>query len=182
MTTRTGAWRTLTAGELAAEPDARFGGEISVLFFAALFALTPLAFLAVSGARDPQGTTWVLLMLLRQGFGGDLKSAYVASSIVQMLTLLVWAATFVAVTLARARSGPTITAVEFAIAALVGPVGQYAIAAVSIGGIGGLYQAGAQLPHMVVNLVAAVTFWAYMRECRRPNLYFRNRVRVATSL
>ena len=46
-----GGWRAFTAGELAAEPDARFGGMIAAIFFAALFALTPLVFLAISGAR-----------------------------------------------------------------------------------------------------------------------------------
>ena len=46
MTIEADGWRVLTAGELAAEPDARFGGVIAVIFFAALFALTPLVFLA----------------------------------------------------------------------------------------------------------------------------------------
>jgi hypothetical protein len=172
-------WRTLTGEELAAEPDGRFGGALAVMFFAALFALTPLAFLAVSAVQDLKGTTWVVLMMLRQAFGGDMKSAYIAVSLVQMLTLLVWAATFVAVTLLKARVGPTVASVVFAIAALVGPVGQYAIAAGTIGGAAGLYQSAAQLPHVVLNLVAAVAFWAYMREARRPNLYFRRRVRMA---
>jgi hypothetical protein len=181
MRIEVGDWRKLTAGELAAEPDASFGGVIAVIFLAALFALTPLAFLIVGGARDSQGTTWVLLMMLRQAFGGDMKSAYIASSMAQMLTLLVWAATFVAVTLVRARSGPTIAAVVFAIAALVGPVGQCAIIMAYAGDKGGTLQAAAQLPHMVLNLVAAVTFWAYMHEGRRPNLYFRRRARVVAA-
>jgi hypothetical protein len=38
-----------------------------------------------------------------------------------------------------------------------------------------------QLPHMVLSLVAAAAFWAYMREGRRPNLYFRRRVRVSSA-
>ena len=51
-------------------------------------------------------------------------------------------------------------------------------AIIIIGGSGGIFAAGSQLPHMVLNLVAAVAFWAYMREGRRPNLYFRGRLRV----
>jgi multisubunit Na+/H+ antiporter MnhF subunit len=178
MTIEGGGWRALAAGELAAEPDARFGGMIAAIFFAALFALTPLVFLAVSGARDAQGTTWVLLMMLRQAFRGDMTSAYMALSMAQMLALLVWAATFVAVTLVGARSGPTMAAVVFAIAALAGPVGQCAIIVTFAADTGGIFQAAAQLPHMVLNLVGAVAFWAYMHEGRRPNLYFRRRVRV----
>jgi hypothetical protein len=172
-------WRTLDPPELAAEPDASFGGAIAAIFFAAAFALLPIVFLIVSLAKDTQGTTWVLLMMLRQAFGGaDIKSISLAASMVQMLTLLVWAVIFIAVTLARVRSGPTIAAVAFAAAALVGPAGQCVSAIVIIGGTGGIFAAGSQLPHMVLNLVAAVAFWAYMREGRRPNLYFRGRLRV----
>jgi hypothetical protein len=93
---------------------------------------------------------------------------------------MVWAAIFVVVTLARARSGPSLAAVPFAIAALVGPVGQCAMAIAVIGGTGGIISAAMQLPHVVLSLVAAVAFWAYMREGCRPNLYFRRRVRVSS--
>jgi hypothetical protein len=181
MTIESGGWRALTASELASEPDARFGGVIAIIFFSALFALTPLVFLIISGARDSRGTAWILLMMLRQAFGGDMKSAYIASSMAQMLTLLAWAATFVAVTLFRTRSGATIAAVAFAVCALIGPLGQFAIIVTLAGDVGGIVQAATQLPHTVLNLVAAVAFWAYMREARRPNLYFRRRVRVATT-
>ena len=174
-----GRWRELTADEIAAEPEARFGGVIAVIFFAAAFALLPLVFLIVSAAKDGNGTTWVVLMMMRQAFGGpDMKSIYLAASMVQMLTLMVWAAIFIVATLLRARWGPSVTAGVFAIAALVGPVGQFAMAIVLIGGTGGLFGAATQLPHTVLNLVAAVAFWAYVREGRRPNLYYRRRVRV----
>jgi hypothetical protein len=173
------AWCELTPDELAAEPEARFGGVIAVIFFAAALALLPLVFLIVSAAKDGNGTTWVVLMMMRQAFGRpDMKSIYLAASMVQMLMLMVWAVIFIIVTLMRARSGPTIAAVPFVIAAMVGPVGQCAMAVALIGGTGGLFSAAAQLPHLVLNLVAAVAFWAYMREGRRPNLYFRRRVRV----
>jgi hypothetical protein len=175
-------WRGLTADELATKPDARLGGVLAVLFAAALFALLPLLFLIVSAVKDTQGTTWVALMMLRQAFGGsDMKSISMAASMVQMATLVVWASIFIAVTLARARFGPTVAAVAFAIAALVGPVGQCVMPVVVIGGTGGIIAAGSQLPHMVLNLVAAVAFWAYMQEGRRPNLYFRRRVRASPS-
>jgi hypothetical protein len=173
-------WRELSADEITAEPEAHFGGVIAVIFFAAVLALTPLVFLAVSLTKDGNGTSWVFLMMVRQAFGGsDMKSIYLAASMVQMLTLMAWAAIFIVVTLMRARPGPTIAAVPFAIAALIGPVGQCAMAIALIGGTGGLIAAAAQLPHIVLNLVAAVAFWAYLREGRRPNLYFRRRVRVA---
>ena len=179
MSSAAARWRTLDEPELAAEPEARFGGAIAVLFFAAAFALAPLAFLAAKGAADPNGTAWVVLMMGRQAFGGDMKSAYLASSMIQMLALLIWAATFVVVTLLRARSGPVIASLLFAIAALAAPVGQCVIALAFIGMREGLYPVGAQLPHMMLNVVAAIAFWGYMREARRPNLYFCRRVREA---
>jgi len=175
-------WRELGAEELAAEPGARFGGIIAVIFCAALLALTLLVFLAVSAARGGNGTAWLLLMMLRQALGGtDMKSIYVAASMVQALAIMVWAAIFVVATLVRPRSGPSLAAVPFAIAALVGPVGQCAMAIALIGGTGGMISAAMQLPHMVLSLVAAAAFWAYMREGRRPNLYFRRRVRVSSA-
>jgi hypothetical protein len=179
MTIDSAGWRTLDAGELAAEPDARLGGALAVMFGAAVFALTPIAFLAFSSITDSQGTTWVMLMMLRQAFGGDMKSAYFALSLVQMLTLLAWAATFVVVTLARARSGPGAAATAFAIATTIGPLGQCALIIMFAGEASGILAATAQLPYLVLNLVAAVAFWAYMSEGRRPNLYFRRRLRVA---
>jgi hypothetical protein len=178
MTSAAGRWRTLDAAELAAEPEARFGGAVAVLFFVAALALTPLMFLVVRGAMDPGGTTWLVLMMGHQAFGGDMKSAFIASSMLQMLALLTWAAIFVAATLLRARSGPLVTAILFAVAAVTAPVGQCAISLVFVGIPDGLYSIGAQLPHMMLNVTAAVAFWAYMQEGRRPNLYFRRRVRT----
>ena len=119
-----------------------------------------------------------MLMMGRQAFGGDMKSAYIASSMAQMLVLLLWAVTFTAVTLLRARSGPTISAAVFAIAALAGPIGQCRHHA-SWAPAMAFAALGAQLPHMMLNVVAAIAFWAYMHDGRRPNLYFRRRVRVA---
>ncbi len=182
MSSAVAQWRTFDASELVAEPGARFGGAIAALFFAAAFALTPLVLLAVRGAMDPKGTVWIILMMGRQASGGDMKSAYIASSMVQLLVLLIWAATFVAVTLLRARSGPTIASLLFAVAALAGPVGQCAITLTFVGVGDGLVSVGAQLPHMMLNVAAAIAFGAYMRDGRRPNLYFRRRVQVAPAV
>jgi hypothetical protein len=46
-------WRTLSAEELAAERDARFGGAIAVFLFAAAFALAPLPLLMAMAAMSP---------------------------------------------------------------------------------------------------------------------------------
>jgi hypothetical protein len=172
-------WRELAPDEVAAVPATRIGGAMLLLLSAALVGLTPLIVLAVWGARDPNGTLWVALMMGGQAFGGDRKSAYIASSMVQMLALLVWAATFAVVTLLRVRQGPIIASLLFTVAALAGPAGQSAVAIKFMGLADGLASLAAQLPHLMLNVVAAIAFWAYMHDGRRPNLYFRRRVRAA---
>lgn len=179
MSNAEAGWRELTPDEVAGVPGTCLGGAVLLLLCAAIAALTPLVVLAVQGARNPNGTLWVVLMMGRQAFGGDMKSAYIASSMVQMLALLVWAATFAAVTLLRVRSGPTVASLLFAIAALVGPAGQCAIAIKFMGAADGLASLAAQLPHFMLNVVAAIAFWAHMHDGRRPNLYFRRRIRSA---
>jgi hypothetical protein len=179
MSNREAGWRELAPEEVAGLPGARLGGAVLLLLCAACVALTPLVVLVVQGARNPNGTLWVVLMMGRQAFGGDMKSAYVASSMVQMLAVLVWAVTFAVVTLLRARPGPTIASLLFAIAALAGPVGQCALAIRFMGLADGAISLAAQLPHFMLNVVAAIAFWAYMHDGRRPNLYFRRRVQIA---
>ena len=85
---------------------------------------------------------------------------------------------FLAATLLRGRWGPSLTGGVFAICALMGPVNQVAIMTIFAADTFGIYQMGAQLPHWVPSLVAAISFWAYMHEARRPNLYYRRRVRI----
>lgn len=179
MATAAGAWRTLAPNELAAEPGARFGGALAAMFFAALLAFLPLVFLLVGGVADPKGTVWVVLMMSRELFGGDMKSAFLASSVMQMAAILVWAIIFVIATLVRGRWGPTLAGIVFAVCTLMGPVNQIAIMAIFARDTFGIHQVGAQLPHWVPSLVAAISFWAYMHEARRPNLYYRRRVRLA---
>jgi hypothetical protein len=178
MATGAGAWRTLAPNELAAEPDARVGGALVAMVVAALLAFVPVIFLLANGLADPKGTAWVVLMMARQAFGGDMKSAFIASSFLQMAAILIWAMIFVAATLLRGRWGPSLTGGVFAVCALMGPVNQVAIMAIFAADTFGVYQVGAQLTHWVPNLVAAISFWAYMHEARRPNLYYHRRVRI----
>jgi hypothetical protein len=175
------AWRALTPEEFAAEPEARFGGPIAVIFFAALFALTPLLFLIVSAIKEPSGTAWVLAMTIGRAFRYDISSAYMASSLAQIVMLLVWAAIFVAVTLLRARTGPALAIGAFTTCALIGPLIQSALIVVFSPDWSGLMNVASHLPTTMVNLVAAVAFWAYMRDGRRPNLYYRRQAWAKTA-
>jgi hypothetical protein len=181
LNNRPASWRMLSRDELLGLPEARFGGVIAVIFCAAVLAFAPLVALIASGVRDTDGTTWVVLMMLRQALRGDLTSAYTAASLGQSLTLILWAASFIIITLFRVRNGPTITAAMFAISAAIGPASQFAIAAGFSADKGSAIQALSQLPHIALNLVTGVSFWAYMREGRRPNLYYRRRIRIESS-
>ena len=175
-------WRAISAGEIAAEPDARFGGAIALMFFAATVALLPIAILVVGLARDAQGTSWFLSAMLRQAFAGsDIKSITVAASILQTTAVMIWAAMFIVSTLVRTSWGLVSAALLFAIAALIGPAWQCVMALLVIGGTGGWFAAGTQLPQLALSAVAALAFWIYVQEGRRPNLYFRRRVRTASA-
>jgi hypothetical protein len=182
MTPGTGAWRTLTADELAAEPDARFGGAIAVIFFAALLLLITLSailvFVAVwfLTAKD-DSSAWIIAFM-RMGFGSGGRAAALSYyTVMQTLAPMVWAAAYVVSTIFRARSGATISAVLFAVCTLLGPAYWLVVVPFTPGGAA-LVMVATQLPHLIPSFVAAVAYWVYMREGRRPNLYFGRRVRV----
>jgi hypothetical protein len=176
--TASGTWRTLTAEELAAEPGTRFGGAIAVIFFAAVLLLVPVPIVIAHNGLEMLGVMRNVFVALADLLSSDMKSAATAYGVLQILAFTAWAAVFVVATLLRWRSGATIAAVLFAICVLLSPVNQILRMAILIGGSDGLITALVQVPHLIVAFVAAVAYWSYMRDGRRPNLYFGRRVRV----
>ena len=167
-------WRELTPGELAAEPEAGFGGAIASLFVVALLALAPLPIeMFVSGATPVDFVREVFTgtagPFSRMAEGIGVKTA------IYFILLTVWGTTFVVVTVLRLRFGPKITAKLLWLTALF-PM------AIRLGAIINRWEfqtvplsEGALL---ITGLIAAVAYEAYMNEGRRPNLYFRRRVRA----
>jgi hypothetical protein len=179
MTIRADGWRMLTPEELAAEPAARFGGAIAVIFFAAAGWLAlPLAAVAVNSVH-PLEVVANLAKILNWAYSRDIGFAPAAWATMETLALWTWAVAFVMATLLDLRSGPIIAALLFAICALITPINHVAFIVSGTGGAAGKFVAGSsQLPRLILGFVAAVGFWCYMRDGRRPNLYFRRRVRV----
>jgi hypothetical protein len=99
-----------------------------------------------------------------------------ATTTIYFICLTVWGTTFVVVTVLRLRFGPKITAKLLWMTALI-PL------AIRLGAIinrQDFHQAVllSEVPLLIMGLIAAVAYQAYMDEGHRPNLYFGRRVRV----
>jgi hypothetical protein len=171
-------WRELTAGELAAEPGARFGGAIMVIFFAAVLVLLVLltgigVWLASGDYRYALGVTFAMVrgILANSAFGSWLA----LMGVIELLLVEIWAAVFVVAVVWRLRAGATIAAILFVACTLTRPVGVMIMYATL--GTTGIAAGITQIPSLAWHLVAAVAYRCYMCEGWRPNLYFRRRLR-----
>lgn len=176
MTTETSGWRTLTAEQLASEPEAQLGGALAVIFYAAalialmavlqlVIALTPLG----ADARVPPGVDGAMATYLR------------LRPLLWWLPSALWASAFVVATLVRAYWGPTLTSVLYAMSLFIGSLAGLMLRWASDPApqwFMNLLIGMDELLSPLLQLVIAVAFWAYMHEGRRPNLYFRRRLRV----
>jgi len=177
-------WQTLTKAELAAEPEARLGGAIAVIFALAILVLLPWLLASVksfvSWFTDPPGAPNALQVLggmLSGAFGSDIQAASLAYATMQTLALAAWAILFVIATLFRLRAVATLAAVVFAICMLLSPIAQILLTT-SAARENTFFILASLSPRVVVGLVAGVAYWAYMRDGHRPNLYFARRVRI----
>ncbi len=173
-------WRELTAQELAVEPGGRFGGAIAIICFAAVLVLLRLlvgigVWLTNGEYRYAFFMTFALMRSLIANSPWGTWLAYM--SLIEPLLVAIWAVVFVVAVVWRLRAGATIAAIVFAACSLMRPVGSIIIMSTTVG-TSGITAATAQIPSLVVHFVAAVGYWCYMRDGRRPNLYFRRRVPV----
>jgi hypothetical protein len=174
MSNDEGGWRTLTPGELAAEPEAGFGGTIASLFGLALLALAPLPIVMFVWGTTPVDLVREVLTGSPGPFSRMADSIGVRTAI-YFIWMTVWGTAFVVVTVLRLRSGPKITAnllyltASFPLAIRLGAIiSRWEFQTVPL----------SEVPLLIMGLVAAVAYQAYMDEGRRPNLYFRRRVRI----
>lgn len=175
MITETSGWRTLTPEELANEPEARLGGELAVMFYAAaLIALLAVVLLVVSLTPLVPGP--------QPSVVGDAFAVYQSlRPLYWYLPHALWATAFVVATLTRADWGPTMTSVLYVIALVVGSVAGTALLWISDPAPHWFMRVLIRMDGLLADLlrlVTAVALWAYMHEGRRPNLYFRRRLRV----
>jgi hypothetical protein len=174
MSNDDGRWRTLTPEELAAEPGAGFGGYIASLFVVALLALAPLPIVMFVWDVTPMDFVREVVTRSAGPFSRMADSIGVTTAF-YFIWLTLWGTTFVVVTVLRLRSGPKITANLLLLTALYPLI-------VRLGAMITRQEFHAvplsEAPHLIIGLIAALAYGAYMYEGRRPNLYFGRRVRV----
>jgi hypothetical protein len=173
-------WRTLSNAELAATPDARLGGELAII----------VAIAATIAAS--KGLLYVLYVIVVSGLGGrglpDMIGMFASggskSAWIQNLNLAVPALMFVfgvavtAMTWLRARATPNVAgalvATWVAIAMIVNVLKRMVVATEGFD----IFDCLQMAPTILFNIMMAVGFWGYMQQGRRPNLFYRRRVRV----
>jgi hypothetical protein len=171
-------WRTLSADEFAASPDAKLRGVLAVIFWAAAalvaaVLLTLVTIIALGGLLPI--TMFVEVMFSAQAPGSALTIARLHA--IQQALFVVWAFVFVVMTLARRPSTPSVASVLMVVWALslIGAevATQYLNVTRGFDPTGPLWA----LPLILLVIVLASAFCRYMSVGRRPNVYFRKRVR-----
>ena len=172
-------WRTLSADEFAASPDAKLRGLLAVIFWAAtalvVAVLLALVVTIALGGLLPI-TMFSQIMFSASAPGSALTIARLQA--IQQALFAVWAFVFVVMTLTRRPSTPSVASglmVVWALSLIGAEIAtQYLNVTRGFDPTGPLWA----LP--LILLVAAVTtaFCRYMSVGRRPNVYFRRRVRA----
>jgi hypothetical protein len=173
----TGEWRSLSEAEFAASAEARLGGALAVIFYGAV-AMVALLVLVIA-RLIAFGDFFSVTMMSRMMFSGaSIASVVGAISMIPQAAFFVWAAVFAMMTMGRRPSTPKVAAALMVIWALTSIGAQiatrYVIAQYS-------FIPGSQatlLPYILIEIVLVAAFCGYMSEGRRPNIYFRKRVRA----
>lgn len=169
-------WRRLSDAELAAEPQARLGGALGVMFGCA--AMLPVLLIAAIGwlflAADP---------FVIAGMGNMIFADHGASSVMARLGLIphtmlfVWGIVFTIMTLRRSPVTPLTSAVLIVLWAALA-IGTAIAARLVMNGYAFEWMSQAMLiPQLAMQIASAAAFCGYMRDGRRPNLYFLRRIR-----
>jgi hypothetical protein len=170
-------WRTLTEAELAALPEAKLGGALAVIFWCAV-ALVMALVLAVAWLIA-FGDFFSFTMMSQSIFSGSSMASIISRiALVPQAMLFVWAFVFAMMTSGRRSSTPKVAAVMIAIWALLSIGAQIATRYVIAQNSFILGSQATLLPYILLEIVLVAAFWGYMSEGRRPNIYFRRRVRV----
>lgn len=170
-------WRLLTTAELVASPEARLGGALAVMLWGAIAmvlggALT-VAWLIVFG------DFFSVTMMLRGLFSGSTLSSRIATiSMIPQAVFFIWSFVFAVMTMGRNPSTPKVASVLmvlWAVSAIGAAVGaRYLIAQSNFD----LVSQASLVPFVLLQVVLVSAFCGYMSEGRRPNIYFRKRVRA----
>lgn len=155
-------WRALSAAELAANPEARLGGALGVIFWGAVAMVAAVVLLIA----------WLIAI-------GDFFSVAISGIwMIPQAMFFSWACAFAVMTMGRRPSTPKVASVLMVTWALtsIGAqiVTRYVISQESFV----LDSQASLLPYIILDIVLVTAFCGYMHEGRRPNIYFLKRVRA----
>lgn len=182
MTAKPPTWRVLSAEELKSDPDANLGGALAVIFCAAIgivvadVARVSPAVLAVAVMGGPAGLLEMLAMPFALPLTGPPHAFVQQSFLLSQTVLFAWALVFVVMTALRSPRTPVAAAVGLGVYLAVAIIVAVAVRIVLQPG-NVLYLLDA-VPGSLLNVATFAAFWVYMRDARRPNLYFLGRVRT----
>jgi hypothetical protein len=170
-------WRALSAAELAANPEARLGGALGVIFWGAVAMVAAVVLLIAWLIAI--GDFFSVAMASRMMFSAS-STASVISGIwmIPQAMFFSWACAFAVMTMGRRPSTPKVASVLMVTWALtsIGAqiVTRYVISQESFV----LDSQASLLPYIILDIVLVTAFCGYMHEGRRPNIYFLKRVRA----
>ena len=180
-TPSTPQWRELSEAELAATPDAKLGGTLAIIvaiaaIIAAIKGLMYLLYLMFMGG-PPGGGAAVILRMFAPLNGS--KSAWIQNLNLAVPALIfAWGGVVTAMTLLRARGTPDVASALIAVWAIVAVTLNVLKRAVTATDGLDVIDYLQMAPHILFNVMIAAAFCGYMREGRRPNLFYRRRVRI----
>ena len=171
------AWRALGADELAASADAKLGGALAVIFWAAVAMVATLVL--TLAAMIAFGSFFTITMMSQMLFSGSTLSSRIAGiQLIPQAMFAVFAFTFVIMTIGRRSSTPKVASVlmlMWAATSIGAQIGtRYLIAQSSFDAV----SQASLLPYIFIEIVLVSAFCGYMSDGRRPNAYFRKRVRA----
>ena len=173
-------WRPLTAAEATALRENWLGGPLAVMCWAAvvIIALPFVAVVQLVVSAGPDALKPGLGAILSIG-GTGLAGTVLRLSMGPLAAIWIWAIVFVAMTAGRAPAAPRVASVLFVLVVVLKAATQISIRVVVARGAGiGFGEAFQMLPYLCMDLVVAAALWGYLHDGRRPNVYYRRRVRA----
>lgn len=170
-------WRPLSEAEYSASAEARLGGALGVIFWGAVAMVAALV-LVIAG-MIAFSDFFSFAMVSRMMFSGSsMTSVIIGISMIPQAMFVIWAFVFAIMTMGRRPSTPRVASAMMVIWGLTSIGAQIATRYVIAESSFILGSQATLLPYVLLEIVLIAAFWGYMNDGRRPNVYFRKRVRI----
>jgi hypothetical protein len=167
----------MSEAEFAASAEARLGGALGVIFWAAV-AMVALLVLVVAWLIA-FGDVFSTAMMSRMMFSGSSMTSVVTGiAMIPQAAFFAWACVFAIMTMGRRPSTPKVAATMMVLWAVTSIGAQIATRYVISQFSFVIGNQATLLPYVLIEIVLVAAFCGYMSEGRRPNVYFRKRVRA----